>query len=179
MPDALARAVDPRNDARSNVFLAAALSAGSASYAVRIRNISAMGALLDGASLPAAGSVARLRRGRLGVECEIVWHRSDTCGVRFGSEVKVEDWVRRVEHGGQKRVDNVIAALRNPAAAARPVGLAPAGDTLDCICADLSSLCEQLATSEEVMSARPEEMIELDTIVQRLAKIIALSPREQ
>ena len=73
----------------------------------------------------------------------------------------------------------MIALLRNPAGAATgPLGVVPTVDSLECVCADLSALCERLATFEEIIRTRPEELVELDTIVQRFTMIVASMPDE-
>ena len=62
---------ESRTDRRSNVFLTATLVMASGSVAVRVRNISARGALIDGAALPPEGTAIELRRGSLAAAGDI------------------------------------------------------------------------------------------------------------
>lgn len=84
---------DPESRAghRSNVFLAATLVIAGGSLAVRVRNISARGALLDGPQLPPVGAAVDLTRGSLVAHGTIVWQTGDHCGVEFDSDIHVED----------------------------------------------------------------------------------------
>src|SRR5688500_15452 len=92
--------VDPEGDgeqrrveARSNIFVVAALAWSSGTGPVRIRNMSRTGALIEGATIPPEGSPVRLSRGSLSVRGEIVWRRENRAGMRFGSAETVADWL--------------------------------------------------------------------------------------
>lgn len=164
---------DPRADIRSNVFLAATLLAAGVTLPVRIRNISPTGALLDGAGLPPEGSVIHLRRGSLTVDGEVAWQKDGLCGVRFDAGVVVNDWVRRTEHKGQARVDEMVALVRNaPSALGGAAATQESADSLRSISADLTSSCERLASLPDVVAACGEEILRLDAIAQRLIKFV-------
>ncbi len=164
---------DPRADIRSNVFLSATLLAAGGTLPVRIRNISPTGALLDGAALPAEGSVIRLRRGSLTVDGEVVWQKDGLCGLRFGAEVVVNDWVRRTEHNGQARVDEMIALVRSaPKACSGAAGAQKSDDSLQSISADLIKSCERLANLPDVVATCSDEILRLDAIAQRLTNFV-------
>jgi len=157
---------DPRAAARSNVFLTATLDAGARSYPVRIRNISREGALLEGDELPAAGCSVRLRRGHLQTRGEVAWEAGQTRGIRFADQVDVPHWIRRPEHDGQRTVDEAIADYRSGGFPETDV--AQGRDTIELICTDLDGVCERLAAQPELISQLAEEIMTLDTIVQRL-----------
>ena len=87
---------EARLDRRSNVFLSAVLEFGGSSHGVRIRNLSRLGALLDGAVLPNVGDAVCLRRGKLSASGTVTWRKKFTFGLRFSSKVPVQEWL---EHG--------------------------------------------------------------------------------
>ena len=166
-------AAESRAGRRSNVFLTATLVMAGGSVAVRVRNISPRGALLDGPHLPPAGVAVDLRRGSLIAHGEIAWLTDDHCGVRFAADVDVESWTRRVEHTGQQRVDEMVALVQRPAAT-DPVAPFPAArqDSLASISADLAEACERLAARPDLVEACAAELLELDAIAQRLSNAV-------
>lgn len=167
---------DPRADIRSNVFLSATLLAAGGTLPVRIRNISPTGALLDGATLPPEGTVIHLRRGSLTVGGEVVWQKDGLCGLRFDAEVVVNDWVRRTEHKGQARVDEMIALIRNaPKARGEAAGAQESDDSLQSISADLTNSCERLANLPDVVATCSDEILRLDAIAQRLTNFVEIA----
>lgn len=104
---------------RKNLMLSAAIEAGPVSAPVRIRNMSAHGAMVDGPALPEEGSELLLKRLAVSVLARVVWSHSGRCGLRFSAKVCVEEWitgVRQVVPGaklGQLRVDAIQSALRD------------------------------------------------------------------
>ena len=157
---------DSRAGARSNVFLTATLDSGARSYPVRIRNISREGALLEGDELPPPGCSIRLRRGHMQARGEVAWEAGQARGVRFADQVDVPQWIRRPEHDGQRMVDEAIADYRS--ARFPKIDSPKVKDTIELICSDLDGVCERLAAEPELISQLAEEIMTLDTIVQRL-----------
>ena len=168
---------DPRESARSNVFLAAAIASAGRTLPVRLRNISVQGALIEGDSLPANGAAVRLSRGHLEARGEIAWQNGDYRGLRFDSPVEVQAWVKKVGHAGQHEVDEKLAVLRDRRrgcqSALESVDRASV-DKLSEISVDLDRLCEQLAASSRLPVEVGEQLIRLDTIAQRLRNFAAL-----
>lgn len=164
--------LDNRSEGRSNVFLAAALGTGAGSVPVRIRNLSSVGALVDGASLPPVGTNVSLLRGQLRTEGEIVWSEQSHCGIRFGSSINVVDWVQRVGHSGQQRVDGIVAAIKSSRPVPRELQQAPgAGESLSLISRALNEACERLARTPNMSLELSEEILRLDAINQSLRQI--------
>ena len=122
-----------RSQSRANVFLSASMVVGTASLPVRVRNLSARGAFIDGGSLPPPGEAVRLVRGSLSADGEIAWAADGHAGVRFAGEIDVAEWVKRVGHVGQQRVDEAVVSIRRNEAPA-PVRPLP---SLDWIAAEL------------------------------------------
>lgn len=166
-------ASDQRCEGRSNVFLTATLSGGVRPAAVRIRNISAKGALVEGADLPAVGSRIRLVRGSLSVAGHLAWEGASHAGLTFDSEIVVTDWVRRLGHSGQQRVDQIFAALRTARNAPGDLDSEQEAASLVAISAALTAICERLASHPAIGVELGEELIKLDTIAEVLRKLAA------
>ncbi|HEX3422268.1 MAG TPA: PilZ domain-containing protein [Sphingomicrobium sp.] len=163
---------DNRSEGRSNVFLAAALETDGGSVPVRIRNLSQVGALIDGTSLPSVGAKVSLLRGQLKAKGEIVWNEQSHCGIRFDHAIKVLDWVQRAGHSGQQRVDGIVAAIRNSKPVPRDLQETREGDeTLRSISQALDEVCERIARAPNMSIELGEELLRLDAIAQSLRKI--------
>lgn len=169
-----APALDHRSEGRSNVFLTATLQAGGRSSPVRIRNISARGALVDGPALPPVGTAVRLVRGSLSAVGQLAWTGAGQGGLTFDATIDVADWVRRIGHSGQQRVDSVVAALRS--------GTSPDGpdsrleQTLQEISDSLDQLSERLAQTPGMSVQFAEDLLKLDSIAQALRRLATGRP---
>ncbi|HEY7809720.1 MAG TPA: PilZ domain-containing protein [Allosphingosinicella sp.] len=116
---AIAEAAPPPavRDPRTKVLLTAQIIGDRFERAVRIRNMSASGAMLEGTVLPAAGARLILARADLRVEAEVVWSSPGRCGIRFAEAVAVPDWISGTAaavraQGGQARIDALQADIR-------------------------------------------------------------------
>ena len=162
------RKTDSRSATRSNVFLAASLVTVSSTFAVRIRNLSPRGALLDGSSLPTtAGLTVRLVRGALTAQGRIAWQAGNQVGISFDDQIEVDQWVQRVGHAGQQRVDLVIAALRRDESPPE-VGEAMQPPSLATISSELDQICARLASTPELTVQLAEDLLRLDGLAQVL-----------
>ena len=162
---------EKRSQGRSNVFLGATLEAESQVYPVRIRNVSAGGALLEAQLLPKLGARICLVRGELRMTGVLVWQSGDQAGVTFDAPIDVAAWVKRGGAAGQQRVDTIVAALRKKVPV--PPNMHP-GDALSLpeISAALDALCERLAGVDEIPAGLAEELVKLDTLAQALRKSV-------
>jgi PilZ domain-containing protein len=158
---------DNRSQGRSNVFLSAAVVAGASPVPVRVRNLSSRGALLDGGSLPAAGSTVRLVRGTLSAEGRIAWQSNGQAGIRFVREIDVAAWVKGTGHPGQQRVDEAVAALRRR----QPPPPEVEPPSLTHISTELDALCERLAGSRDFSLELGEELVRLDALASGLRQL--------
>lgn len=86
-----------RDSGRRNMFLGAILGQGSERWPVKIRNMSPLGVLIDSPTVPQPNSPVELTRGRLVAEGRVVWSESKRCGIRFSSQVSIEDWLAPVQ----------------------------------------------------------------------------------
>lgn len=163
-----------RSESRSNVFLTAALEAGGQRVAVRLRNISPSGALVDGAQIPPIGTPVRLLRGRLGVDGLVAWRDEHLAGLTFTSSVNVSTWVERVGHAGQQRVDRLVDAIRNnetPVDRAREPGPGPGAGPLKELSEALDRACERLAGHPLAVRELGDDLLRLDVIAQQLRQM--------
>ena len=163
---------DNRKQSRSNVFLSALLVSGSISIPVRVRNLSARGALLDGGSLPSAGTNVGLLRGELFAQGEIAWLSNDQAGIKFSDEVKVGDWIKAIGHPAQQRVDAAFAALRTRRMP--PIMSEAETPSLLSISEELDRVCDRLASSAPMSIELGEELVKLDALARLLEHIASL-----
>ena len=111
---------EDRASPRTNLLLAATAQVGGRSLAVRIRNLSETGAMIEGAGLPDAGMPMVLMRGELHVSATVAWAAGGRRGIRFDGPTPVEEWTggvkpRPLDCTGlrdQRRVDAIQAEAR-------------------------------------------------------------------
>lgn len=163
---------DRRGLARTNLYLAASLHWGGNATAVRVRNLSQHGALVEAGVLPPPGTPVELTRGRLGATGVTAWTHAGRAGLRLLDAISTRDWMAPVLHKGQQQVDAVIAALRSgdrPTNWPRPVepsSSAPADD-LRLARTLLHRLSDRLADDDELV-ARHGAGLQLLDLVQQL-----------
>jgi hypothetical protein len=167
---------DNRSEGRSNVFLAAALNLGAATIAVRIRNLSSHGALVEASSLPPIGSQVTLIRGQLQVAGELAWQGAGQGGINFSKSIDVPRWVKHVGHGGQHRVDDVIAALRGSVTVPSELPAPQSLETIVSVSGALDQVCEDLAGTPNLSIELAESLLRLDSIAQALRRLATGKP---
>ncbi len=85
-----------RQSRRSNVLLAASIEVSGATLAVKLRNLSTEGALVEGDDLPVEGSEVVFRRNELSVKSRVAWVHGTHAGVAFRRPIAQEDVLRNV-----------------------------------------------------------------------------------
>ena len=85
-----------RRSKRSNVLMAASVECGGPPVAVKLRNLSSEGALVEGKSLPDVGTVVLFRKNELALPGRVVWTEGAKAGIAFDSELPKEDVLRHV-----------------------------------------------------------------------------------
>lgn len=177
---------------RKNLLLSGSIEADGLKVAVRIRNLSETGAMLDGAALPVAGTRLILRRAEIEVSARVIWQAAGRCGIAFDqSAITVDEWVsgKRVlgfeAQRGQARVDAIQGAVRSgsalPAEPALP-DAAPSSAELDKRIVDevlqvrrlLSKLGEELVEDPVLVRAHVEALQDLDRASQMLEHLGAI-----
>lgn len=190
----------PERDARKNLMLAASIEGGAANRPVRIRNLSASGAMIDGAVLPAKGSRFMLRRLEMQIGARVVWNADGRCGITFDETIVVDEWIagtRRLgneQHFGQARVDQVQAALRSGAPAVAQPPAPPSvsalrrresdsliGQEIMLVKHMLDRISSELSEDIEVLMRHERALQNCDiasAILDLVAKVVAADDRE-
>ena len=106
-----------RKSRRSNVLLAASLDAGGAVMAVKLRNLSPDGALVEAETLPSEGSEVLFRRNDLCVAGRIAWVSGNQAGVAFAEQLEPQDVLRNIPKPKAKNLPD----FRRPGLSARPL----------------------------------------------------------
>jgi len=85
-----------RRSQRAKVLLAATLEVSGAQRPVKLRNLSADGALVEGEALPIEGTNVTFRRNELNAVGRIVWVDSRYAGIAFDEKLQPEQVLRHV-----------------------------------------------------------------------------------
>jgi hypothetical protein len=109
--------VQNRRQRRSNVLLTAVIELSGRTLDVKLRNLSADGALVEGDCLPVEGAEVRFKRGDLSVKGKIVWVRGTRAGINFHKELTPEALLRHVPTPRPR----VVADFRRPGLAPQPL----------------------------------------------------------
>ena len=168
------RAADARGASRSSLYLAAALYCDGSSCPVKIRNISASGALLEGTSIPSVGSLVQLVRARLIVHALVAWAKDGRCGLKFSGSVDVQEWRASPSNSEQQRVDEIVRLVK---AGAVPLPVPPLSEVLEAedigdpsgeLSADLQRASKLLDTLGGVLASDPDIVTHHGTALQNL-----------
>lgn len=85
-----------RKTRRSNVLMAASLELSGTSLPVKLRNLSAEGALVEGDKLPVEGASVLFRKGDLSMPGNIAWVKGRQAGVSFAQNLNPDQLLRHV-----------------------------------------------------------------------------------
>jgi hypothetical protein len=182
----------PPRPPRKNVMLAASISAGAVSAPVRIRNLSELGAMIDGPALPGTGARLTLSRLALSIGATVVWNRDGRCGLSLGCPIVVDDWIAGAATtparlaSGQFRVDQLQSAIRSGAAlpaetrapAPPPAEIQPVERSIAAELARvrrmLDAVTEELTDDVELLMRHERAMQNFDIAVQIVAELAAV-----
>ena len=147
--------------------------------AVRIRNLSGHGALVEAATtLPPIGSPVRLCRGSLSVSGTIMWVDRARAGLHFVSTTAVDDWLPGGKRGvGQQMADELITGFdwdeSLPPQPDRRAELQPptSGEQLSRLVAELEKAGEDLAADADVAARHATPLQAIDAVAQVLARL--------
>lgn len=106
-----------RRSRRSPVLLAATVEVAGRPLAVKLRNLSEEGALIEGENLPLEGSTTFFERNDLRLRSRVVWVHGRYAGVAFDYPLKPEQVLRNVPRPKPK----APADFRRPGLACRPL----------------------------------------------------------
>ena len=85
-----------RKSRRSNVLMSASLELSGTSLPVKLRNLSADGALVEGDKLPVEGAEILFRKGELAVTGRVAWAKTRHAGISFSSKLEPEQVMRHI-----------------------------------------------------------------------------------
>ncbi len=85
-----------RKNRRSNVLMSASLELSGTSVPVKLRNLSAEGALVEGESLPVEGASVLFRKGDLSIPGRVAWVNGRQAGVNFARNLNPEQLLRHI-----------------------------------------------------------------------------------
>ena len=106
-----------RRSRRAPVLLAATIEVDGVPEAVKLRNLSEEGALIEGERLPAEGSISFFQRNDLRLKSSVVWVHGRYAGVAFNRPLKPEEVLRHIPKPRPKaQLD-----FRRPGLACRPL----------------------------------------------------------
>lgn len=88
--------VQNRRQRRSQVLLSASLELSGAAVPVKLRNLSAEGALVEGENLPVEGAELVFRRQELSLPARVIWVRGGRCGLSFNEPLSPEAVLRHI-----------------------------------------------------------------------------------
>ena len=85
-----------RKSRRSNVLMAARLELSGTSLSVKLRNLCADGALVEGDKLPVEGASIVFRKGDLSIPGKVAWVKTRHAGISFAHKLAPEQVLRHV-----------------------------------------------------------------------------------
>lgn len=178
MPDEV---LNKRREERVALFVRANIHAQPGNSVVRLCNLSPVGALIEGQSLPNVGHEVELRRGALCAPGRIVWRGVDQAGISFFDQAEVVDWLR--DAPPQASVDRAFQGIMEefrerdePVRRAAPAPLHNSLITIDDmerVAASLDELGDALADNPQVVMQFAEKLQTLDIATQLLRKLSA------
>lgn len=158
----------------------ATVYSAAGSTAVKVRDLSPNGALIEGNSIPAPPTTVRLCRGSLEIAGELVWCSAGRAGIKFNSAILVLDWLpRALAKSHQQRTDEAVQAAKL-ARQAHPISPAnPDVRRFDRMSAcdlrelkdALESLAEDLAADPAIIERHLAKLQTLDLVVQALCSV--------
>ena len=85
-----------RRARRSHVLMAASIEANGVALAVKLRNLSAHGVLVEGDRLPPIGSAVIFRKNELDLSARVAWVEDGRAGIEFDAKLDPETVLRHV-----------------------------------------------------------------------------------
>ncbi len=170
------------------MFVAAVLHAGGEHAPVKVRNMSANGAMIDSPMVPPPGTHAHLIRGALRAQGTVVWSLDNRCGLHFSSELSVREWLAPPSNVEQRRIDDIVALVKSGAAVPPDLGAppdppaparsdTPLVDDLETVIRLLDALENDLTSSGETVARHGMKLQNLDIAMQMVRAIAReLSP---
>lgn len=166
-----------RTNQRTSLFAAAVLQSESGVWPVRIRNMSATGALVESSNLPQTGLSVRLCRASLSMKAQVKWVREGRAGLQFNGSADVAAWINSCTvRGHQERLDELIAEVRTSLSSTGPIdrvildnGIASI--RLAAIISQLEEMLGRLSESSYLVKRHAVELQTMDICIADLRRI--------
>lgn len=167
------------------MFLAAILRAGVEQAPVKVRNMSQNGAMIDSPLSPPPGTKVELLRGSLRAQGTVIWTSNNRCGLRFSSDLALDEWRAAPHKAEQHRVDDIVALVKAGAFPLAPTdhepGTRPSDEAhksheqlaeyLGDVVSLMQDLEDDLASSEETLGRHAGKLQNLDIAMQMVRAI--------
>jgi hypothetical protein len=136
---------------------------------------------------PPLGTLVDLKRGSLVARGTVAWSSANRCGLRFLSEVSIQDWLAAPEKVEQHRVDDIVALIKAggavPSAEDRTAGLPRTNGQLTADLGEvvklLQDLEDDLCSSDPTLKLHGVKLQHLDIAMQMLRAVATeLTPNE-
>lgn len=177
---------------RTQLFLSAMIRFDRVSAAIRLRDLSATGARIEGGNLPGVGATVHITRGSLNASGTIIWRNRKSCGVRFDEPLPLDEWMPTITTRDQHTVGELAEVVRSDNGQVLPFlpHAQPAetlGDALPQRLAEelayvgrlLESLGEDLCAEPLLVMRHAVKLQNLDLSAQILGHVAALLVAEQ
>ena len=112
--------VQNRRQRRSNVLLTAVVEMNGRALDVKLRNLSAQGALIEGEGLPFEETEINFRKGDLMVLGKVVWVSNKRAGIHFHTPLSPEALLRHVPTPRPR----ILPSFRRPGLSSQPLSSA-------------------------------------------------------
>lgn len=166
---------DTRSLPRAHLFLSATIHFDRESAPIRLRDLSASGARIQGGNLPDAGARVNISRGELDASGSIVWRDEKGGGVAFDEPLPLDEWMPALA----PRQDVLPVSNGQPANALGQVLPQRLAEELAYVSRLLESLGEDLCAEPLVVMRHAVKLQNLDESAQILGHIAALLVAEQ
>ena len=190
--EALGGGAEARADQRINLFLSATVEVDGRNLAVRIRNLSRRGAMIECPGLPQSGSPIVIERTGLRIGGLLRWANGPRAGVQFDRVIDLAAWSPSLglSTRNQSDVDRAIAVVRSGAAPAPlpyPGRADPVdnlalrgriGEELNGVARMLEAASDALAGDPNVIARHMERLQEFDMASQMLSELAGLLAAE-
>lgn len=186
--------IDPaegRADPRMNLFLSATVEVDGRSLAVRIRNLSVRGAMIESHGLPREGSDIVIERTGMKVGGTLRWASGPRAGVQFDRTINLATWSPSLALSARNQadVDGAVAAVRAGLAPVEPAERSKRApndaqlrgrisEEMSRVARMLEAASDALAGDPAVIARHLERLQEFDMAAQMLIELAALLAAE-
>lgn len=158
---------------RARLFLSAVIRFGAVSVPIRLRDLSAEGVRIEGKTLPEVGASAAISRGSLHASGTVIWRDRQSCGLRFDTRLKIDDWMPTRVADDQPAMDRKVGdgAMVQSLRELLPARIA---EELAFVSRMLESLGDDLAGEPLIVSRHAAKLQHLDISMQILGHVAGL-----